>query len=142
MKTFKYIIYILIQCTWGLPQTLAGLCVYLFFHGCPRFFFHGSIGTIWPNATSASLGLFIFVSRDCTPENTTKIKVHEYGHTIQSLILGPFYLPLAALPSMLWCFLPSCKRYRTSRNFSYYRFYTERNANFFGRLITHDSTME
>ena len=28
--------------------------------------------------------------------------VHEYGHTVQSMILGPFYLLAVGLPSIIW----------------------------------------
>lgn len=142
MKRLRHILYIFIQCTWGLAQTLAGLCVYLYFFKSPHFFYHGSIGTVWPNKTSASIGLFIFISKEHNPQDSAKVCVHEYGHTIQSLILGPLYLPLAAFPSMLWCYLPVCNRFRRSHRYSYYRFYTERNANWLGRLVTHENTME
>ena len=48
---------------------------------------------------------------------------HEYGHTIQSCKLGPIYLLVIGLPSIIWagCF----KNWRKKHNKSYYDFYTE-----------------
>lgn len=45
-----------------------------------------------------TLGNYIFVSSRAT-ENTIK---HEWGHTRQSLLLGPLYLIIIGIPSILW----------------------------------------
>lgn len=47
-----------------------------------------------------SLGLFIFMfgGRYIGDEETLK---HEYGHSIQSKILGPLYLIVIGLPSLM-----------------------------------------
>lgn len=45
-----------------------------------------------------TLGNYIFVSPRAT-ESTVK---HEWGHTRQSLILGPLYLIIIGIPSILW----------------------------------------
>ena len=60
-------------------------------------------------------------------ENT---KNHEYGHTIQSNFLGPLFLIIIGLPSIIWagCF----DRYRRKHNISYYQFYTEKWADALG----------
>ena len=57
---------------------------------------------------------------------------HEYGHTIQSRKLGPFYLLVIGLPSIIWagCF----EKYRIKHNKSYYSFYTERWADKLGKV--------
>jgi hypothetical protein len=52
------------------------------------------------------------------------------------MILGPLFLPVMGLPSLLWCNLPACRRLRKEKGVSYYAFYPEKNANFFGRLVT------
>ena len=39
-------------------------------------------------------------------ELSKRLLVHEYGHTIQSLIFGPLYLIVMGIPSTLWGFLP------------------------------------
>ena len=55
---------------------------------------------------------------------------HESGHSIQSKYLGPFYLLIIGLPSIIWagCF----SGYRQKHNISYYSFYTERSADKLG----------
>lgn len=52
---------------------------------------------------------------------------HEYGHTRQSLYLGPLYLVVIGLPSVLWLLW-----HRAHRKRSYYWFYTERWADKLG----------
>ena len=61
-----------------------------------------------------------------------RLLVHEYGHTIQSLMLGPLYLVVIGLPSALWLNTPSFVRKRRQGRTSYYAFYTERWANRLG----------
>ncbi len=49
---------------------------------------------------------------------------HESGHYVQSLLLGPLYLLVIGLPSLIWAMLHSwCKRIRAAH--TYYWFYTE-----------------
>ena len=48
---------------------------------------------------------------------------HEWGHCLQSRLLGPLYLPLVGLPSLLWAIW-----WRPGRRASYFSFFTERWA--------------
>ena len=142
-------IYILVQCTWGVLQTLAGLCVLLAHARCPRTVHHGAIVTIWPLRFGLSLGMFIFVggsdghtggddgsrSRSSAITCDDRLLVHEYGHTVQSLVLGPAYLVVIGLPSLLWLNVPAFARMRRSRQLSYYSFFTERSANWLGERV-------
>lgn len=50
---------------------------------------------------SVTLGNYIFISLRATKNN---IK-HEYGHTRQSLYLGPLYLIIIGIPSILWAMI-------------------------------------
>ena len=50
---------------------------------------------------------------------------HELGHTKQSKILGPLYLLIVGLPSLLHAVLHPC----VCNNKDYYHFYTEKWAN-------------
>ncbi len=125
LKTSSYIVYIIIQCTWGILQTIAGLVYFLISLRFPHEFYHGAVLTRRSGIGGVSLGLFIFANDDMTDGRSDKIAVHEFGHTIQSLILGPLYM-LAVVPeSMLWCALPVFKKLRHEKNISYYSFYTE-----------------
>ncbi len=53
--------------------------------------------------------------------------MHEYGHTVQSLILGPLYLFVIGIPSFLWA-LPPATRWRARHKIPYSALYTERWA--------------
>ena len=71
-----------------------------------------------------------------------RLLVHEYGHTIQSLILGPLYLIVMGIPSTLWGFLPSLSRKRKKSGLSYFSFFTEKWANQLGEKVTGQKSME
>ena len=124
-------LYTLVQCTWGLAQTLAGAVICLSCPGCARSRYRGAVVTHWHGQRGLSLGLFIFL-----PEGASDLLLaHEYGHTRQSLLLGPLYLPLIGLPSLLWAGLPVLERRRARRKISYYAFYTERWADRWGGVV-------
>ena len=114
-------LFVFLQCTWGLPQTIAGFIVYLIcrMRGCERFFFGGAICTEWHRDDGISLGLFIF----CPAGGG--IHLHEYGHTFQSLLLGPLYLALVSLPSLIWAGLPVFRRMRREKRVPYSRLFCE-----------------
>lgn len=75
-------------------------------------------------------------------ELSSRLLVHEYGHTIQSLIFGPLYLIVMGIPSTLWGFLPSLNKKRKNEKISYFSFFTERWANYLGEKITGQKSME
>lgn len=83
-----------------------------------------------------SLGMFVFVNGSRPEEWTRDAEVHEYGHCVQSLLLGPLYLLVIGLPSALWCGLGACERYRRKHAVSYYALYTESWANSWGAAAT------
>lgn len=150
MRVFAYRIW---QCTWGLPQTLVGLIVFLAHFRDEHFSFHGAVVTTWENKSSVSLGMFVFVAEDpnyirrfqgrfSTGELFRRLLVHEYGHTIQSLLLGPFYLIIIGIPSFLWGFLPNLGKKRRTEQLSYFAFYTEKWANSLGEKVTGEKSME
>ena len=117
----KRFLIILLQCTWGLPQTLVGLIVYTIcrIQGCERFVLGSCVCTEWRRMDGVSLGLFIFC-----PKNGG-IHLHEYGHTRQSLMLGPLYLAAVSLPSLLWAGLPVFTKMRREKGVPYSRLFCE-----------------
>lgn len=129
----KRILYMLLQCTWGFPQTLLGAVIFLINLRRRHYLYHGAIVSHWGIRFSASIGLFVFLSEHNA--HSQRLLVHEYGHTLQSLLLGPLYLPFIGLPSMLWMMLPCFRKIRQKRHISYYRFYTESWANCWGEKI-------
>ena len=144
-------IYTLIQWTWGLPQTLAGAGLYIAHRKDRHFDYNGARATAWDRDTGISLGKFIFVpeSKDVSISSGDKemarddsrdgfLLRHEYGHTLQSLMLGPFYLLLVGLPSMMWNRLPYFRRKRRETGRSYYSAVFERTANELGKISSSD----
>lgn len=149
----KGILYVLCQCTWGILQTLLGLVVFLCHLRDKHYFYHGAVITEWQSSSSVSLGLFVFVTAEpffysklkrthTMPELFARLRVHEYGHTIQSLILGPAYLLVIGIPSSLWGFLPHLQKKRRTQQLSYFSFFTERWANRLGEWVTGQKSME
>ena len=141
MKTYLAV-YLLLQWTWGILQNLAGLFVFLLNFRREHRIFHGAVITSWNNpGYSTGLGMFIFMSENIPEEDYKRTLVHEYGHTVQSAILGVLFLPVVGIPSMLWAVTPAFKRYRREKRVSYYRFYPERWANFLGERVTKSPSM-
>lgn len=70
---------------------------------------------------SVALGRYVFLSPNAD-EFTIK---HELGHVKQSKLLGPLYLLIIGLPSIIWAILHN----KIAPKKSYYWFYTERWAN-------------
>ncbi len=143
-------LYVFLQWTWGLPQNIAGAILTLFFSQADRFRFRESVVTRWPKRGSMALGMFLFLgsghSASCGkgPDRSfeNRILVHEYGHTIQSIILGPLYLPVVGLPSLMWATVPYFQRLRHTKKISYYSMYQEKWANQLGVRITKSSAPE
>ena len=129
-------IYWFLQCTWGMIQTSLGFVVFLAHIKDHHYMYKGSVCTEWKRDTGLSLGLFIFVWPD-----DTRVCVHEYGHTIQSAILGPLYLPVIGIPSAIWANLPALQKKRSQEHLSYYRFFPEKWANRLGERITGDKSL-
>ena len=140
-------LYWLIQCTWGLPQTLLGLVLCLLHRRDERFLYHGAVVTRWQGRSSMSVGPFVFLTANpffadqfdgqyTREELSERLLVHEYGHTIQSLLLGPLYLVIIGVGSTLWGWLPACNRLRREKQVSYFAFFTERWANACGEWVT------
>lgn len=129
----KTLIFRLWQWTWGFPQTLLGAILYLVHRKCDHELFHGAVVTHWPVRGSLGVGMFLFLGKCSDP---SQVLVHEYGHAVQSLILGPLFLPIMGIPSFLWCNLKPCKKLRKEKGVSYYTFYPESTANRLGAAVT------
>ncbi len=136
----RKILYILCQCSWGLLQTALGAVMFLIFVGKPHFLHHGAVVTRWHAKGSASLGMFVFLSDRHSGKAEERVLAHEFGHTLQSLILGPLYLAVIALPSLVWAGFPALRKMRGRRGISYYRMYTERWANYLEERYIGDET--
>lgn len=147
MKTTLYKIW---QCTWGFLQSFIGFIVFLLNFKCKHFWYHGAFITVWNLKSSVSLGLFVFVTSDpffskkyegkmTRKELSNRLLVHEYGHTIQSLILGPLYLIIIGIPSALWAYFGGKKR--REKQIPYGAFFTEKWANALGEWVSHEKSI-
>lgn len=123
-----------LQVAWGLPQTTVGAAMWLVLaaRGRAHERFRTAAVTRWGLGRGLSLGPFVFVPQ----ASGRALVVHEYGHTLQSLVLGPLYLPAIVLPSLVWAGVPALVRRRARRGVSYYSFYTERWANLLAMRVT------
>ncbi len=101
-----------------------------------HFIYRGCVATEWKRRDSASVGIFIFVSEALDGELRDEIIIHEYGHTVQSVILGPLYPLIISIPSAVWCLTPALIKRRKDKGISYYSFYPEKWANRIGIRIT------
>ena len=112
---------------WQLPQNLLGLLLVAIlrpedaydFHGSKVYYSHRMRGGI-------SLGRYIII-RSYQLADGGKTEHHELGHSLQSRMLGWFYLFVVGIPSILWA-----AWWNEGRNRSYYSFYTERWADALG----------
>ena len=114
---------------WQLPQNLLGLLAGCFlkgkrrltgFPGIPQAIRIVAARNMWGGI---SLGNFVYLR----PPAYERMVRHEYGHCLQSRLLGPFYLFVIGLPSLLWALW-----WHPGRSVSYYTFYTERWADSLG----------
>ncbi len=135
MRILRLTIYYFLQLTWGILQNVLGFLVWLYvLFDCPKEkmrFFYGALVTRCNLLSSMSLGMFLFLGSD-----DERIIVHEYGHSIQSIILGPFYLFVIGIPSLIWASSPRYIERRKKGRIRYTSFYPERWANRLGRLFT------
>lgn len=110
---------------WQAPQNIVGLVFHLIY-GRTMGRYRGInvvVSERFPGGIS--LGNTIFVKRPYIGYRDTWN--HEYGHTRQSLYLGPLYLFVVGIPSLLWAWY-----WKPSRGVSYYSFYTEKWADKLG----------
>ena len=121
--------YHIINWTWCLPQTLLGLIWFIYIKLSKNYYksykYKNAYLTEYIRMTNGvSLGYFIFSSG---LDTTTR---HEYGHYKQSLMLGPLYLLVIGLPSIMWAIVHS--NFNLSK--SYHSFYTEKWADKLGNV--------
>lgn len=119
MDTLRFIVRIILW-IWQLPQNLCAL-VYMnrpfdrVDSPCRHYRRHG-----WSSSGSVTLGEYIFTN----PRVSLSTIRHEYGHVVQSRMLGPLYLLVIGLPSVLHAAVHN----KVCEGKDYSHFYTERWA--------------
>ena len=114
MLILRFLLYL-----WQLPQNILGLILILFYNPERHFFYNNERISISSKISGGiSLGRYVIMSPDYS--NSSESIEHEYGHSLQSKYLGPFYLLIIGLPSLLWAWW-----WNPEREVPYYKFYTE-----------------
>lgn len=131
MKTFTYILMYI----WQILQNIIGLILIAWYkpqrmhkldNGVEIHYSHKMTGGI-------SLGNYCIVNtghyrKDINESMKRDTVRHEaIGHTMQSRMLGPLYLIVIGLPSLIWCILYDLTVIPYTKN-GYYKFYTEKWA--------------
>lgn len=112
---------------WQLPQNLLGLLLIAILRPENKYDFEGvTLCYATRMRGGISLGRYIIV-RSYLKDYTGRTEKHELGHCKQSMILGPLYLFVIGIPSLIWAavFVPGYGK-------SYYDFYTEKWADKLG----------
>ena len=89
---------------WQLPQNLLGfLLVYVYYALGMVVRFDGEDGIMYAyvNGVSAGVSLGRYVVLKASGIEDGRQKYHEYGHCMQSRFLGPLYLLVIGLPSLV-----------------------------------------
>lgn len=128
----------ILEWTWCLPQTLLGLFIRLLYGGKRTESYYNNKKYVYYTSDTLpggiSLGKYVTINTAIADSYTVK---HEHGHQIQSLILGPLYLLVIGLPSLLWAWfihnlVNKCRSKKGKNTLSYYWFYPEAWANKLG----------
>lgn len=114
---------------WQLPQVIAAYIYFIYLSSKDNILdtctYQGSVVFIKKTTDgSVTLGKHIFLSSRVSDKTLR----HEWGHTRQSLLLGPLYLIIIGIPSILWAAIHDV----IAPNISYYRFFSEKWADKLG----------
>ena len=127
-------LFVLLQCTWGIIPTLVGAAFFARLARYPHQLYRGCIDTQWDTRSGLSLGLFIFTPKEGI-RDAEKIRVHEYGHCIQSIVLGPLFV-IPGIISLVWGGHPYFARLRREKSIPYTACFVEPWASKWGEQIT------
>lgn len=131
---------------WQLPQNILGLVLIAFYKSEKKLIASNGNYVYFSRYMSGgiSLGMYSIIDLDyymhLAKNDDAKaldldVTKHEaLGHGTQSRILGPFYLLVIGLPSIIWASLYGTKLFPYTKN-GYYKFYTEKLADKLGGVI-------
>ena len=124
-KVIEILLYI-----WQLPQNLLGLLVKLLYRENSALTYKGKhIAVCLSFPGGISLGNTVIVNKYPFNKSAWNDVKHEWGHTKQSLYLGPLYLIVIGIPSIVWAALQGWLVKK-----DYYSFYTEKWADKLGNV--------
>ena len=151
-RQFWYPICVFIHWTWGNLQTMAGFFLYLWYIKCPHTYYRGVVRTAWPLDSGLSMGMFIFTPKEPDIQDESdeaqnkrsyceQVAVHEYGHTFQAILLGPFYPIIIGIPSLSWKNIKYFQQLREEKQLKYTWLFCERWASVWGEKITKEKSI-
>lgn len=118
---------------WELPQNIIGALLFIFFAVFSDSVILDDDDSLEMYSTlmrgAISLGVFRVYAYKYLGNGARYVELvrkHEKGHRKQSMMLGPLYLIVIGLPSLIWAALHSSVR--RLRTVDYYSFYTEKWA--------------
>lgn len=114
--------------TWELPQTLLGMFLYDFYSSFGSTKFEHK-GISYLKSKLMGGGMTVGNYSIVNDPGSRDLQIHEFGHTVQSRIFGPLYLPLFAIPSFFRAGFMVIFGIRTP----YLNFYTESWAEKLGK---------
>lgn len=132
MKKIFKALFFLLSFLWQLPQAIVGLVMLIYFklYGGAELLSYRKMCFAYSAKRmrgGISLGCFAFVSPRLAKDEAV-IAHEQLGHTVQSKILGPLYLLIIGLPSLIHASVYD--RHKSC----YYDFFCERNANYFAKV--------
>ena len=87
---------------WQFPQHLLAMVIKFLLKPVSSEYYNGcKIFRVKQKYVGVSLGRYIFLSANYKLPTI----MHEYGHSVQSRWLGPLYLVVIGIPSLLFCYL-------------------------------------
>ena len=129
MKTFMKTLKNILLWIWQFPQHIVGLLILLFIKGESKHKFDGITYYYYdPFPGGISLGNYMILG-----DKWSQSIKHEYGHTLQSRMLGPLYLPTVGLCSITWAGLYGSVIKETHNG--YYKLLTEKWADKLGKVV-------
>lgn len=116
---------------WEFPQHLLGLILTKIYNVEYKETYKGSDIYVGEFPGGISLGTYILISEQSYKDKRNRTKKHEYGHSRQSLYLGPLYLIAVGLPSLIWA---GIIHNLIRKEIGYYEFYPENWADKLGKV--------
>lgn len=118
---------------WQLPQILIGVILLTWYRSSLIECSQKEYATIFcATAMKGAISLGSIIIGSVSACNKYKTMSHEYGHSKQSLILGPLYLFVIGIPSLIWAI--TYKEKDDNPN-GYFEFYTEKWADKLGNVV-------
>lgn len=119
---------------WQLPQFVVGWVLSYIINWTHCEIYQGIVFVYSTSMKGGiSLGNVVIMSVDYHNDGDENLEKHEVGHAIQSLILGPLYLIVIGIPSLVWAILYGWLIKKTPNG--YYKFYTEKWADKLGGVV-------